>query len=234
MKSRNLVVVALGCVLLALLLVTVCEIARCERARKGSVTGQEISLLPMASKPTPSREANDGSPGLAKDPTSTPQPARRPVFGTEESQGTEIVVPVVPAVQPETVRLFVGRDGKVENRSGETVVLGVRKVGPAWIQWDPAFGLCAMGWTGKRDMALVREWHGLHLDAGVKMKLLDFCPALGLEVGLPALYVTTAGPGVGVDLKHDAVEWLALDAGWFPFAGEWQVGVSVSPFRRGR
>jgi hypothetical protein len=49
-----------------------------------------------------------------------------------------------------------------------------------------------------------------------------------VQIGVPVVYATTAGPGVGIDFRITGMEWVALDAAWFPMVHAAAVGVSVN------
>jgi hypothetical protein len=66
------------------------------------------------------------------------------------------------------------------------------------------------------------------VDFGAKVKFVDFRPIRALQIGVPVIYATTAGPGAGCDFRISGMEWIALDAAYFPMARRWAVGVSVN------
>jgi len=72
------------------------------------------------------------------------------------------------------------------------------------------------------------RWKGHAIDAGAKLKLIDFRPLHAMQIGVPVLYATTGGPGVGCDVKLTGCEWLAIDAGWFPMVKRAGLGVSIN------
>ena len=226
-----------GVVVLAiLLLVTVCKVKACAERVPGfqgsRVLGEalieQVGLVgPVGQEP----ESELVAPGAKVRPTGI----RRPVFGTEESEGIEVEIKRQIAKgklqNEDTVRIRVGRDGRVTNLGADTLSIAVTRVGPAWIQWDPSGGVCVLAGLGRREGSLVQEWNGLHLDLSGKLKLIDFPLGLtGVELGLPVFYVATSGVGLGVDMKHDRLEFLTLDVAYLyhgPTQSEWCVGVGV-------
>lgn len=158
----------------------------------------------------------------------TPAATRRPLFGTERTPGTELTILPGDMSPGDTLKLFVGRDGTVENRGRDSVTVSVVRVLKPWVQWDPGAGWCVLAGAGRYERSIIREWQGMHFDLALKGKLVDF-PVFetGFEIGAPVVYVASSGVGVGVDLKHDILEFVTLDVGWFYPEQAVRVGVGV-------
>lgn len=157
-----------------------------------------------------------------------PSATKRPWFGTEETEGTEIVA--VPAgdssSHKDTIQLHVSETGTVTNLGEDSIMLQVTRVEKPWIQWDPGMGFCVLAGSGNRRESLIRDWQGMHLDLALQAKLVDL-PVFqtGIEIGLPVLYVATSGVGLGLNVKHDAAEWLTVGGGYMWPGEEVQFGV---------
>jgi hypothetical protein len=157
-----------------------------------------------------------------------PRASRRPVFGTERSEGEEIVVQWPSDQVKDSVGLFVAKDGTVRNTGKTTVRVRVTKVGPAVVQWDPSAGLSAVVGPPHDDFPSPLHLAGYPVDVGLKAKLVDIVPVAGLEFGLPTVHLSSAGIGVGVDVKLGCFEHVALDGVYWPLARTWGVGVSLN------
>lgn len=215
-----MVVIAVVC------LVMVCQVKSCAGrvtalSRKVSgVTGVINSLLPPAGQTEP------GQPSIVPPGHSAlPSASRRPVFGVPSDEGTEVEVEEGGEVK---VKVKVEPNGRVTNLGGETLDIRVTRVGPAWVEWDPAVGVCAFVSADRTEFWPVARRGGYCLDVGGKFKAIDIRPLRGLQIGVPTLYATTGVLGVGADVKITGMEWASLDVGYFPFVKRMAVGISLN------
>lgn len=201
----------------------VCQVKSCaqrvrEAAREVAGLPRSFSLLGPKARQTEPQKPSIVPPGQSAPPGAS----RRPVFGTEKSEGTEITTE-----NTESTKVFVRKDGTVVNLGSDTLVMRVTKVGPAWVEWDPSVGVCAFVSKDREEWKPVARRGGYALDVSGKLKLMDFRPLYGLQIGIPTLYATTGGFGAGLDVKLTGLEWLALDAIWLPAVKRVAVGLSL-------
>lgn len=234
MKSEKVIVWAVGAIAVAVLLGLTCAVRSCaERSAQRDIDLVKRAVGGVASMTTGSgpEEPSIVLPGKTAGPTRT----RRPVFGTERTEGTELIVGRhtdehgLSQTDTAALRLKVRPDGSVQNQGKETLSVSVMRVSPPWIQWDPSFGFAVMVGQDHPDYPVLQHVGPYALDAAIKGKLIDL-PVFrtGIEVGLPCVYFGTAGPGVGLDLKHHLVERLALDGAYWPLTRTFSVGASVN------
>jgi hypothetical protein len=233
MRSKSIVVYALVAAAVAVVcLALVCQVRNCvkhvsDAARiTAGLSGSFASLTRNSGQTEPS-QPSIVPPGHS----ALPRASRRPVFGNEHTEGTEITLTPTDEhglTPTDTLKLRVGKDGAVTNLGRETLSIRVVKVGPAWIEWDLSLGLCAFVSKDREDWRPVARRGGYALDVGGKLKLLDIRPTLGLQIGIPALYATSGCFGVGCDFKVTGMEWVSLDVGYFPFAKRAAVGIGLN------
>jgi len=239
-RSKSIVVYAIvAVVILVVSCALMCQVRSCARKGLGQIgqigrlaaglTGS--SLLPTSNQTEP-QKPNVVPPGHS----ALPRASRRPVFGSPSAEGIEIEIEPRKHESHETdmTRFSIGKDGRVRNLGKETLSVRVTRVGPAWVEWDLSVGVCALarvqdggvrtedgGWRGV-------SWKGQEIDFGGKVKLVDFRPGRVVQIGVPVIYATTGGPGVGCDVRITGMEWLALDVGWFPMVKRAGLGVSLN------
>ena len=212
-------------------LVMVCQVKSCaKRLSSASHVADGLQgTLSLLSPTNITQQSEPQKPSIVPPGHSAhPSASRRPVFGVPSDEGTQVEVKVKVKSGEDSIRIQVGKNGIVRNVGKDTVAIRVTRYGPPWIEWDPSVGACGFLSESRTELWPVAKWRGCVVDVGAKVKLIDFRPGRTVQIGVPVVYVTTAGPGVGCDFRISGMEWIALDAGWFPMVKRAAVGISIN------
>lgn len=178
---------------------------QCGRGRVNTVIQRDTIIINPGQQTKPTRE-------------------QKPMFGTERTGGTMIVIPRPPA---ETIKVFVRRNSTVQNIGKQPIQVNVIKVKAPLFQFDPAIGVSVLVAPYNSTTALfnIAKWHG---DVYAKLKLIDVCPLGNIDIGIPLLYFGTGGWGVGIDIKHGSMEVISADIAFLPSQQKVHFGVAIN------